>query len=136
MSAGQGWIMLEASFPLALKSLVREFILPWFPARTRGISLFSQPLESIRSFISLMKVKFSKEVSRITQVLLLMSRHDNLFHVALEDGGLAAQNVGQEDPDYLKHTRLLTMAANSVGGTMVIPASQPNHQSFIFHATG
>lgn len=136
MLAGQGWIMLEASFPLALKSLVRSFIVASSPTRMRGTSLFSEPLESIRRFISLMKARFSKDITCITQVLLVMSRHDNLFHVTLEGDGLAAQDVGQEDADYLQHTRLLTFAANSVGGTMIIPASQPNHQRFIFHATG
>lgn len=101
-----------------------------------GTSLFSEPLELMRRFIYLIKARFSKDITRITQVLLVMSRHDNLFHVALEDGGLAAQDVGQDNPDYLQHKRLLEFAANSVGGTMVIPASQPNHQRFIFHATG
>lgn len=96
-------------------------------------SIFADRSDSIRT---LTKVKLSEDIPRITQVLAVMSRHDNTFHIDLKDGTLAAQYVGQEDPEYLKHNKLLASAANSVGGTILIPASQSNDERFIFHPTG
>lgn len=128
--------MLEASFPLALISLVHDFIEASLPRIVRIESFRRDPLGAIRGFLSRIDFRLSKDVSRITQVLMVMSRYDNLFQVALEDGHLAVRNEVREDSDYLEHARLLTRAATSVGGTMLIPASQPGHKRFIFHPTG
>lgn len=128
--------MLEASFPLALTSLVRNFIGASLPTFARGTSLLPGPINTIRSFFSLVKARLSKDVGRITQVLLVMSRYDNSFDITLKDGNLAVQNPAREDRDYLEHVKLLTRAATSVGGIMLIPGSQCGRPRFIFHPTG
>lgn len=70
------------------------------------------------------------------QVLVVMSPHDKSFHITLENDHLAVENATPDNPDYLQQTELLTRAAESVGGTMIIPASQSSHGRHMFHPTG
>ncbi|KAL2291944.1 hypothetical protein FJTKL_10646 [Diaporthe vaccinii] len=78
-----------------------------------------------------------RPVDKILPVQLVLALLTiEIWIVSLKDGDLAVQNPAREDRDYLEHVKLLTRAAKSVGGTMLIPGSQCGRPRFIFHPTG
>lgn len=129
--------MLETSFPFALRSTVSSFVRQSLPKTVHGgTSFFHNPLASIRRFLSLVNTRVSKDISRMIQVLVVLSRHGEFFHIRLENDRLAVENSTSNSPDYLQHAKVLIRAAESVGGTMLIPASQSSRGRYIFHPTG